>query len=184
MAEKSAANIVAAIRRAKSADLARFVNGLGIRHVGEATARTLARHFERLEALMDASEAEFLEVSDVGPEVAASLRTFFGEEHNRESIRRMLAAGLQLAPVDKPQHTSPLGGKTFVFTGALSSMTRDEAKARVETLGAKVAAAVSKKTDYVVVGADPGSKADKARSFGVEVLTEEAFRSLVTGGDA
>ncbi len=175
MAEKSAGNLVAAIERAKRPDLARFVYALGIRHVGEATAKALAEHFGTLEALMDASEEDLLQVPDVGPEVARSVRAFFSEPRNRESIRKMIEAGLEIRESRVAEGPRPLQGKTFVFTGALSSMTRNEAKARVEALGAKVSSSVSRRTDFVVVGADPGSKADRARELGVPMLTEEEF---------
>ncbi|WP_025321915.1 NAD-dependent DNA ligase LigA [Deferrisoma camini] len=180
MAEKSARNLVEAIDRARTRDLARFVYALGIRHVGEATARALAERFGSLEALMDASEEDLLAVPDVGPEVASSVRAFFAEPANRESIRRMLEAGVRPAPPTRPEAAeAPLAGKTFVFTGALESMTRDEAKARVEALGGKVTSSVSRRTDYVVVGADPGSKAEKARTLGVPILTEPEFLELL-----
>ena len=175
MAEKSAGNLVAALERAKRPDLARFVYALGIRHVGEATARALAEHFGTLEALMNASEEELLQVPDVGPEVARSVRAFFSEPRNRDSIRKMIEAGLEIREARTAEGPRPLEGKTFVFTGALSSMTRSEAKARVEALGAKVSSSVSRRTDFVVVGADPGSKADRARELGVPMLTEEEF---------
>ncbi|NTU59906.1 MAG: NAD-dependent DNA ligase LigA, partial [Deltaproteobacteria bacterium] len=176
MAEKSAANLVEALQRAKNADFGRFLNALGIRHVGEATARALARHFGSLDRLMAASVEDLQEVSDVGPEVAASVHAFFAEEHNRESIGRMLAAGLALAEVAAPARATEFAGKTFVFTGALESMTREEAKARVESLGGRAAGSVSKKTDFLVAGADAGSKAAKAAALGVAVLTEAEFR--------
>jgi len=180
MAEKSARNLVEAIDRARERDLARFVYALGIRHVGEATARALAERFGSLEAIMDASEEDLLAVPDVGPEVASSVRAFFAEPANRESIRRMLDAGVRPVPPARPEAAeAPLAGKTFVFTGALESMTRDEAKARVEALGGKVTSSVSRKTDYVVVGADPGSKAEKARTLGVTMLTEPEFLELL-----
>ncbi len=175
MADKSAGNLVEAIERAKRPDLGRFVYALGIRHVGEATARALAEHFGTLGALMDASEEELLRVPDVGPEVARSVRAFFSEPRNRESIRKMIEAGLEIREARDAEGPRPLEGKTFVFTGALSSMTRSEAKARVEALGARVSSSVSRRTDFVVVGADPGSKADRAREFGVPMLTEQEF---------
>ncbi len=175
MADKSAGNLVEAIERAKRPDLGRFVYALGIRHVGEATARALAEHFGTLDALMDASEEELLRVPDVGPEVARSVRAFFSEPRNRESIRKMIEAGLEIREARGAEGPRPLEGKTFVFTGALSSMTRSEAKARVEALGARVSSSVSRRTDFVVVGADPGSKADRARELGVPMLTEQEF---------
>lgn len=178
MAEKSARNLVQALGRARRAELGRFLNALGIRHVGEATARALARHFRSLEAVMDAPEEALLAVPDVGPEVSRSIRSFFQEPRNREAIRRMLAAGLELRSPGPAAGGRPLEGRSFVFTGALQ-MPREEAKAAVEALGARVTSAVSKKTDFVVVGADPGSKADVARELGARTLTEEEFRALL-----
>ncbi|GAB4261282.1 MAG: NAD-dependent DNA ligase LigA [Deferrisomatales bacterium] len=179
MAEKSAGNLVRALERAKHTTLGRFLYALGIRHVGEATAAGLARHFGSLAAVMEAGEEDLLAVPDVGPEVARSVRSFFQEEKNRESIRRMLDAGLEIAEEGGGPGERPLEGKTFVFTGTLSTLTREQAKARVEALGGKVSGSVSRKTDYVVVGADPGSKARKARDLGVETLTEAEFLALV-----
>jgi len=179
MAEKSAANLVASLSVARKAELGRFLNALGIRHVGEATAQALARHFRWLEAVMDATEEQFLEVRDVGPEVARSARAFFEEPRNRESIRRMLDRGLEVTGPVRVSTGRPLEGKTFVFTGGLSRMSRDQAKERVEALGGKATSSVSKKTDFVVVGADPGSKADKARDLGVRTLSEEEFVELL-----
>jgi len=181
MAEKSAGNLVRALDSARRADLGRFLNALGIRHVGEATAQSLARHFGRLDAVLEATEEALLEVPDVGPEVARSIRSFSAEPRNRESIRGMLDAGLELREprTGNGGGAGPLAGATFVFTGGLAGLTRDEAKARVEALGAKVTSSVSSKTGYVVVGEEPGSKAEKARELGVPILTEAQFRALV-----
>jgi DNA ligase (NAD+) len=184
MADKSAGNLAAAIRRAKSVELGRFLNALGIRHVGEATARALAAHFGSFHRVLEASEEELRAVPDVGPEVAGSIRAFFEEERNRASIRRMLEAGVRVAAEERPTGSSPLAAKTFVFTGGLTSMTREEAKARVEALGAKATSSVSRATDYVVVGEDPGSKAEKARELGVATLSEEQFRELLSTAGA
>ncbi|MBI5015584.1 MAG: NAD-dependent DNA ligase LigA [Deltaproteobacteria bacterium] len=180
MAEKSAANLGAALRRARAADLGRFLNALGVRHVGEATARALAAHFRSLAAVMEASEEDLLAVPDVGPEVAARLLAFFREERNRASIERMLEAGVEISAPAKAAAAPVLVGKTFVFTGSLATMTRDEAKARVEALGGRASSSVSGSTDYVVVGEDPGSKAERARGLGVAMLTEQQFRDLVS----
>ena len=179
MAEKSAANLLAALERARAPELGRFVNALGIRQVGEATAQSLARHFGTLDALMDADLDALQEVRDVGPEVARSVRSFFSEPKNRESIARMRDAGLEIAQRAPGPRGRGLEGKTFVFTGALPTLTRDEARDRVEARGGKVASSVSRKTDFVVVGADPGSKAAKARGLGVAVLDEDGFRALL-----
>ena len=180
MAEKSAQNILTALEKSKQTTLARFVFGLGIRHVGEATAKELARHFGKLDAIMDASQEQLLEVADVGPIVALSLRTFFDQAHNREVVEQLRACGLTW-PEGEPaaQAPKPLAGKTFVITGTLPSLGRDEAKDMLEALGAKVAGSVSKKTDYVVAGAEAGSKLAKALELGVAVLNEAQMLALV-----
>ncbi|MDF1552488.1 MAG: helix-hairpin-helix domain-containing protein, partial [Deferrisomatales bacterium] len=185
MGQKSADNLVMALERAKAAELGRFLYGLGIRHVGEATAAALAAVFGSLDALQAADEEQLLTVPDVGPEVAGSLLAFFSEPHNRQAIARMLEAGVTLrAP--EPMAPDPgeqvLENKTFVFTGTLQGLTREAAQARVVALGGKTVASVSRKTGYVVMGADPGSKADKARSLGVPILSEEEFLALVGWG--
>ena len=181
MGQKSAENLVAALERTKDAELGRFLYGLGIRHVGEATAVALAAAFGSLDALAAADEEQLLAVPDVGPEGAGSLLAFFTEEHNRQAITRMLDAGVTLrGPVraETDAEGGALAGKTFVFTGTLQGLTREAAKARVADLGGKTIASVSRKTGYVVVGEDPGSKADKARSLGVPILSEEEFLAL------
>jgi DNA ligase (NAD+) len=180
MADKSAANVCAAIERSKSTTLARFVYALGIRHVGEATARDLARHFGNLDALIEADEAALLEVPDVGPVLAQSIADFFAEKHNREVIAQLRAAGVHWKD-EAPQRipAGPLAGKTFVLTGTLPTMTRDEAKTRIEASGGKVAGSVSSKTDYVVAGAEAGSKLDKARELGVAVVDEDQLERLL-----
>jgi DNA ligase (NAD+) len=183
MAEKSAANVLAAIERSKRTTLARFVFALGIRHVGEATARDLARHFGSLDALMAADEAALLDVTDVGPVLAESIARFFAEGHNREVIDALRAAGVhwdEHAP-QRGTASGPLAGKTVVLTGSLPTLSRDEAKALVEAAGGKAAGSVSKKTDYVVAGADAGSKLERARELGVPVLDEAALRALLAG---
>ena len=183
MADKSAKNIVDALEKSKQTTLPRFLFGLGIRHVGEATAKELARHFGTLDAIMDASEEQLLQVNDVGPIVASSLRTFFDQPHNREVVEQLRACGVTWpegppAPV-APQ---PFSGKTFVITGTLPSMGRDEAKALIEAAGGKVAGSVSKKTSYVVAGAEAGSKLDKAQELGIAVLDEAGLKELLDGG--
>ena len=182
MADKSAQNIVDALEKSKQTTLPRFLFGLGIRHVGEATAKALARHFGTLDAVMDASEEQLLQVSDVGPIVASSLRTFFDQPHNREVVEQLRACGVTWpegppAPV-VPQ---PFSGQTFVITGTLPSMGRDEAKALIEAAGGKVAGSVSKKTSYVVAGAEAGSKLDKAQELGIAVLDEAGLKELLDG---
>ena len=182
MAEKSAANVVAAIDRSRRTTLARFILALGIRHVGETTAKDLARHFGNLEGLESADETALLEVRDVGSVLAQSIRQFFDEAHNREVIAQLRAAGVHW-PDAAPQRvpTGKLTGRVFVLTGTLPTLSRDEAKALIEAEGGKVAGNVSKKTGYVVAGADPGSKLDRAVELGVPVLDERQFKKLIEG---
>jgi DNA ligase (NAD+) len=180
MAEKSAQNLLDALEDSKETTLARFIYALGIGQVGEATARNLARHFGNLPALQKASLEDLEEVPDVGEVVAESIHTFFRQAHNKEVIQRLQKAGVHWKdeqPVSKAKQ--PLAGQTFVLTGTLDSMTRDEAKDRLQALGAKVSGSVSKKTNYVVVGAEPGSKAAKAEALGVTMLDEAAFARLL-----
>jgi DNA ligase (NAD+) len=180
MADKSAGNLVAAIEKSKATTLERFIYALGIRQVGETTARDLARHFGTLDALLAAGEAELMEVMDVGPIVAQSIVRFFAEGHNREVIEQLRAAGVHWREGKGSAHKAgPLIGKTFVLTGTLPTLTRDEAKMRIEALGGKVSGSVSKKTNYVVVGAEPGSKAEKARELGVTTVDEAGFLNLL-----
>jgi len=180
MADKSAANVIAAIDRSRDATLARFIFALGIRHVGEATARDLAAHFGSLASLMAASEVELLEVRDVGPVLAESIRDFFAEPHNRDVIDALRKGGVRWTEGPRRRTAAgPLTGKTFVLTGTLPSLSRDEAKALLEAAGATVAGSVSKKTDYVVAGADAGSKLAKAESLGVAIIDEDRMRALL-----
>ncbi len=181
MADKSAANLVAAIDKSKQTTLARFVYGLGIRHVGETTAKDLARHFGALDRLMDASVVQLLEAPDVGPVVAQSIRTFFDQPHNREVVEQLRAAGVNWAEHDGEADTTPkpLAGKTFVLTGSLPTLEREDAKALIEAAGGKVSGSVSKKTHYVVAGEAAGSKLDKARELNVEVIDEAALKALL-----
>ena len=185
MAEKSASNLVAALEASKATTLARFIYALGIRHVGESTARDLARHFGRIEPLMDASEDDLLQVRDVGPVVARSIHTFFAQPHHREIVEQLRAAGVHWPEGDSvsagPQ---PLAGQTLVLTGTLPTLGRDQAKALIEAAGGKVSGSVSKKTHWVVAGAEAGSKLDKARELGVRVIDEEGLRALLDGADA
>ncbi|MFK4705433.1 NAD-dependent DNA ligase LigA [Roseateles asaccharophilus] len=181
MAEKSAQNIVDALEKSKTPTLARFLFSLGIRQVGETTAKDLARHFGTLQKLMDASVEQLLEVPDVGPIVAASIHTFFSQRHNREVVEQLLAAGVQPKESegegdDRPR---PLLGKTLVLTGKFPTLSRDEAQALVEEAGGKVSGSVSKKTNYVIAGEDAGSKLDKARALGITVLDEAGLRGLL-----
>ena len=180
MAEKSAANVLAGIEKSKNTTLPKFLFGLGIRHVGEATAKELSRHFGTLDAIMDATIDQLLQVSDVGPTVAQSIRTFFDQAHNREVVEQLKACGLNWKEGIASEGASlPLTGQTFVLTGTLQTMGRDEAQAKLEMLGAKVSGSVSKKTHAVVAGAEAGSKLEKAQSLGVTVLDESAFQALL-----
>ncbi len=185
MAEKSAQNVLAALEASKSTTLPRFLFGLGIRNVGESTAKDLAKHFGVLDAIMDASVEDLLQVNDVGPIVAQSIRTFFDQPHNREVVEQLRAAGIHWpegVPADKPPQI--LAGKTVVLTGTLPTMGRDEAKDLLEAAGAKVSGSVSKKTSYVVAGAEAGSKLAKAEELGVPVLDEAGLLRLLAGGVA
>ncbi|HET9652338.1 MAG TPA: NAD-dependent DNA ligase LigA [Usitatibacter sp.] len=181
MAEKSASNLVAAIEKSKDVSLARFIYALGIRNVGEVTAKDIARHFGQLEPIMDAGVEQLIEVPDVGPVVAESIVKFMREPHNREVIERLyrVLRIRETQPAARAQAAGPFAGKIVVLTGTLSSMTRDEAKERVEAAGGKVTGSVSKKTDYVVAGTEAGSKLDRAQELGVPVLDEEKFRQML-----
>ncbi|SDL38783.1 DNA ligase (NAD+) [Modicisalibacter muralis] len=187
MGEKSAHNLVAALEKAKRTSLARFIYALGIREVGEATAGNLARHFGTLQALIDAEPADLEAVTDIGPIVAAHVHAFFDEAHNRETVRQLIDAGLTWDEQEVSARPQSLAGQTWVLTGTLESMTRDEGKARLQALGAKVSGSVSKKTAAVVAGPGAGSKLAKAEELGVEVLDEETFLSRLASwetGDA
>jgi DNA ligase (NAD+) len=181
MADKSAANVVAALDKSKKTTLARFLFALGIRHVGETTAKDLARHFGSLDRLMDASLDRLLEVPDVGPIVAQSIRTFFDQAHNREVVEQLRAVGIEWPEHDGQADAAPkpLAGQTFVLTGTLPTLEREQAKALIEAAGGKVAGSVSKKTSVVVAGDAAGSKLDKARELGVTVIDEAGLRELL-----
>lgn len=180
MAVKSAQNLLAALEKSKQTTLSRFLFGLGIRHVGEATAKELARHFGTLDALMDASLEQLLQVNDVGPVVAQSVRTFFDQPHNREVVEQLRACGVRW-PESQPDAAGPqpLAGLTFVITGTLPTLGRDDAKALIEAAGGKVSGSVSKKTSYLLAGDAAGSKLDKARELGVAVIDEGTFKGLL-----
>jgi DNA ligase (NAD+) len=182
MGEKSAQNLLAGLEQSKSTTLPRFLFALGIRHVGEATARDLSRHFGTLDAVMEANVDQLLQVPDVGPVVAESVHTFFMQAHNREVVEQLRACGVHWTEAEPvPAASLPLTGKTVVLTGTLPTLSRDEAKALLEAAGAKVAGSVSKKTHYVIAGEEAGSKLDKARELGVAVLDEVGLRSLLEG---
>ena len=180
MADKSAANVIAAIDGSRATTLARFIYALGIRHVGEATARDLAAHFGALEPLLEANDDSLLQVRDVGPVLAESIRDFFDEPHNRKVIEALRKAGVHWQDrAPRRESAGPLTGRTFVLTGTLPTLSRDEAKALLEAAGATVAGSVSKKTDYVVAGADAGTKLAKAQALGVAVIDEREMRALL-----
>jgi len=184
MAEKSAQNILDALNTSKNTTLARFIYALGMRNVGEATAKDLAKHFGNLKALMAASIEDLLEVNDVGPIVAESIRNFFTEEHNKSVIDALLNAGIHWVETEgRQQVTGKLVGKTFVLTGTLPSLSRDDAKALVEAAGGKVAGSVSKKTDFVVAGADAGSKLEKAQLLGIAIIDEAGLLAVLAEGE-
>lgn len=182
MADKSAGNLIQAITRSKQTTLARFIYALGIPNVGEATAKDLARHFGSLDALMMADVETLQRVPDVGPVVAQAIADFLSETHNRQVIAALRAAGVNWPETAEAQPVQGrLAGKTFVLTGTLPSLTRDEATRLIEAAGGKVSGSVSKKTDYVVAGSDPGSKLDKAQALGVTILDEAGLMRLLEG---
>lgn len=178
MGKKSAQNLLEQIEKSKATTFARFLYALGIREVGEATAKQLALYFKNLPALQSATEEQLQGVPDVGPVVAMHIAHFFQESHNRDVIKKLLKEGVHWEDVQESKNV-PLLGKTFVITGTLSDMSRDIAKERLEKLGAKVAGSVSAKTSYVVVGADPGSKYTKAKELGVEIIYDDAFQAFL-----
>lgn len=181
MGSKSAQNLVASIDASRSTTLTRFLYALGIREVGEATAASLASHFGKLDGIVAASEEDLIGVQDVGPIVASRIRSFFNESHNQEVINRLIELGVTWVESDPQRNPAegPLSGKTFVLTGSLSEMTRDEAKQEIQALGGKVTGSVSKKTDFVVYGEKPGSKLEKAQKLEVETLDEAALKKLL-----
>jgi DNA ligase (NAD+) len=181
MADKSAANLLTALEKSKATTLARFLYALGIRHVGETTAKDLAKHLGAIDRLMDASVPQLLEVDDVGPVVAHSIHTFFAQRHNREVVEQLRAVGIAWPEHDgsADRTPKPLAGQTFVLTGSLPTLSRDDAKALIEAAGGKVAGSVSKRTHYVVAGEEAGSKLDKARELGVAVIDESALCAML-----
>lgn len=179
-AEKSTANTLRAIERSKETVLARFLYALGIRYVGEKMAQVLAEKFGSLEAIQNARVDQLMEIDEVGPQVAGSVTAFFAENNNQDLIKRFLAAGVAPAPLVSAGDR-PLAGRIFVFTGGLSSFSRDEAKNKVKERGGMVSSSVSRKTNYVVIGKEPGSKLAKAKELGIAIISEEEFKKLVEG---
>jgi len=186
MGEKSAQNLLANIEASKKTTLARFLYALGIRHVGETTAKDLAKHFGSLDRVLDASEPQLLEVNDVGPIVAQSIHTFFAQPHNREVVEQLRACGIEWPEGDgtADKTPKPLLGLTFVLTGTMPTLSRDEAKDMIEAAGGKVSGSVSKKTHYVVAGAEAGSKLEKAQELGTTILDEAGLLELLARGSA
>ncbi len=180
MAEKSAQNVLDALEKSKSTTLARFIYALGIRHVGESTAKELARHFGNLDALIQASEQELLEVDDIGPVVAQSIKAFFADPLNAELVEQLRAVGVHWSEQESENLPKPMLGRTFVLTGTLPNLTRDQAAQMIEAKGGKVAGSVSKKTCYVVAGEEAGSKLTKAEELGITILDEAGLQKLLS----
>ena len=174
--------MVEQITRSRQNDVARLVYGLGIRHVGEKAAATISRYLRTMSAIMDAPVESLQRIPEIGPVVAASVRAFAEEPHNRALIEKLAVAGVNMESQQPPVDISapgPLADKTFVVTGTLESMTREDATKAIEDLGGKVAGSVSKKTTYLVAGADAGNKLDKARQLGTSILNEAQFREII-----
>jgi DNA ligase (NAD+) len=178
MGLKSANNLMAEIEKSKLTTLPRFLYALGIREVGEATAKSLANHFKSLPALIGATEDDLQQVNDVGPVVASHVVNFFSESHNRNVIEKLLAAGINW-PLIEASHHLPLAGMTFVITGTLEGMSREEAKDALEKRGAKVAGSVSSKTTYLVAGEEAGSKLKKAQELAIKILDDKSFKAFL-----
>ena len=183
-ADRSATLLLESIAVSKTVSLDRFLMGLGIRQVGQHIAKVLAREFGSLEEIMTADRERFQQIREIGPEISESLAVYWSEPHNREVIAQLRESGVQIAPgmARSDREKSPLAGKTFVFTGGLDHFTRNGAQEAVEAVGARVSSSVSKKTSYLVVGRDPGSKLDQARTLGVNILTEQEFSALIKEG--
>ena len=181
MGEKSTENLLAAIQKSKDTTLARFLYALGIREVGEATASSLAAHYGKLKSIMEADEESLQAVPDVGPIVASRIHSFFAEQHNQDVIKSLIDSGVTWKETKPRQPTADgaLSGKTFVLTGTLRGMTRDEAKERIQAAGGKVTGSVSKKTDFVVYGDKAGSKLTKAQNLGIETIDEDSFEKIL-----
>jgi DNA ligase (NAD+) len=182
IAEKSAKNLLNAIEKSKKTTLSRFIYALGIRHVGEHVAEVLAEHFTGLERLQKAHEDDLLSIHEIGPQIAESIVSYFADESNQENVQRLLGAGIHFEGAPAADRTA-LKGKSFVMTGTLHSLTRSEAKGRIQMKGGRVGSTVSQKTDYLVVGKSPGSKLQKAQNLGVTTLDEEEFLKLLGEGN-
>jgi len=183
MADKSVSNILAAIAKSKARPLANVIFALGIRHVGEEMAQILADYFGSIDALAKASQEELLAIPTVGPKIAESVFNFFRQEGNRRVIEKLRRAGVRLEERKAPPKALPLAGLEFVVTGRLEAFTRHEAEARIKALGGTVGSSVTRKTTYLVVGAEPGSKLDRAQALGTLLLTEEEFLRLLAEAD-
>ncbi|MFZ2738375.1 MAG: NAD-dependent DNA ligase LigA [Burkholderiaceae bacterium] len=182
MADKSAHKLLAAIEKSKQTNLPRFLFGLGIRHVGEATAKELARHFGQFDAIAQASEEQLLQVNDIGPIVAKSIHLFFAQQHNLEVVAQLRACGVSWPEGQALSSTNqPLAGQTFVITGSLPTLSRDQARDLIEAAGGKISSSVSKKTSWVVSGADAGGKLDKAQALGLQVIDENRLLEMLNG---
>ena len=181
MGSKSAANIVQAVAQSKEIPLNRFIYALGIRHVGEHVAGILARTLKSFENIITAKPEKLKSVHEIGPAVAQSIADFFGQHENQEIVEDMMDAGIRILEVSD-QKQNMLSGKTFVLTGTLKTMTRDEAKKRIESLGGKVSGSVSRSTDYLIVGASPGSKFNRAEELGVNIIDENKMKELMASG--
>jgi len=181
MADKSAQNLMHAIDASKGRGLARLLFALGIPHVGSHVADVLARNFSALDALTRATEDELQEVPEIGPKVASSVAWFFSKEHTRRVLRKLIEAGVNTGSLQEVRENPGFAGKTFVVTGTLGGYSRGEIEDLIESLGGRAASSVSRKTDYLIVGANPGGKLDRARELGVAVLSEEDFERLRTG---
>jgi DNA ligase (NAD+) len=178
-ADKSATNLIEEIERAKNVEFERFINALSIKHVGQRLAQILAEYFDNLEQLSQSTYQELIDINTVGPEIAESVVKFFNDERNKNLINKFFDSGINLIYQDKSHKTDKLYGLTFVLTGTLDSLSRDEAKKLIEQNGGKVTSSISKKTSFVVVGANPGSKLEKAEKLDLKILNENSLKELL-----
>ncbi|HON07081.1 MAG TPA: helix-hairpin-helix domain-containing protein, partial [Verrucomicrobiota bacterium] len=187
MGEKSASNVIKAIEESKNRDLWRLIHGLGILHVGAGVAKELSKHFQTLDDLMNATKDQINEIPEIGDVIAESIFQWFSDPKNKQLVERLRKAGLNFkSSLYKPESKAKteFSGKTFVLTGELDSMTRDEAQSKIEALGGKVSSTVSKKTNFVIAGKSPGSKYDKAKELGIKILNEEEFLKMLKDAGA